>query len=49
MEPVGVEIKGGEYAILHHCILCGLEKRNKTLKEDNFDVILQLSNRPVKR
>ena len=49
MEPVGVELEGGEYTILHRCISCGFEKRNKMAKNDNFDVILQLSSRPTKR
>jgi len=49
MKPVGVELKGGEYTILHRCISCGFEKRNKTAKDDNFDAVLQLSSRPTKR
>jgi hypothetical protein len=48
MEPVGVELKGGEYAIIHRCISCGFEKRNKVAKDDNFDAIVQLSGRPTK-
>ena len=39
MEPVGVELKGGEYTILHRCIRCKLEKKNKASKDDNFDAI----------
>lgn len=49
MEPVGVEQKGGEYTTFHRCTLCGFEKRNKLAKDDNFDAILQLSNRPIKQ
>mgnify|MGYP001618546923 CR=1 FL=1 len=49
MEPVGVELKGGEYTILHRCVLCGFEKRNKMAKDDNFDVVLQLSSRQINR
>ena len=49
MEPVSVEFKGGEYIILHRCVSCGFEKRNKTTKDDNFDAILKLSSRPTKR
>ncbi len=49
MEPVSVELKSGEYVILHRCVSCGFKKRNKAAKEDNFDVILQLSSRPTKR
>jgi len=44
MEPIGVELKSGEYIIVHRCIFCGVIKRNKASKDDNFDIILQLSN-----
>lgn len=49
MEPIGVESQGGEYIITHHCITCGVEKRNKAAKNDNFDVLVQLSTHPIKR
>lgn len=45
MEPIGIEIKRGEYIILHRCVKCGFEKRNKVAKNDNFDTILQLVSR----
>ena len=37
MEPVEVALKGGEYIILHRCIKCGFEKKNKASKEDMFN------------
>lgn len=42
MEPVAVELRHGEYRILHHCTQCGQEHWNKTAKEDDFEVVLQL-------
>jgi len=48
MKPVSVELKGGEYIILHRCVSCGFEKRNKVTKDDNFDAIIQLSSCPIK-
>lgn len=48
MEPVGIEIKNGEYVILHRCTNCGLKKRNKTSKNDSMDAIIRLSKNPVK-
>lgn len=48
MEPIGVETKGGKYVILHRCVSCGLEKRNKAAKYDNSDTIIKLSSRPIK-
>ena len=43
MEPIGTELKKGEYIILHHCVACGFERKNKTMPEDSFDVIMELS------
>jgi hypothetical protein len=48
MEPIGVEFKRGKYSIVHRCVLCGVEKRNKMAKNDNFEVILELSTHPLK-
>lgn len=36
MRPVRIEKDGGGYAVLHRCITCGHEKRNKLQKEDTF-------------
>lgn len=43
MEPIGVIKKGKEYTIIHKCTKCGMEKLNKALKEDNFDMLVQIS------
>ncbi len=43
MEPVRIEKKGKEYIIIHRCIKCGLSKPNRTVKEDNFQMIVQIS------
>ena len=43
MEPVTVEKKDGEYAILHKCVKCGFERWNKAQKQDNFDQLVQVS------
>jgi hypothetical protein len=42
MEPVGAELKKGAWVIRHQCALCGFERKNKTVPEDNFDVILKI-------
>ncbi len=49
MEPLGVELKSEEYIILHHCVKCGFEKRNKASKDDSFDVILQFMSQPIEQ
>ncbi len=44
MEPIRIEKKGKEYLIIHKCVKCGLEKPNKAVKEDNFQMIIQVSS-----
>jgi hypothetical protein len=45
MEPVRVEKGDGsrEYIIVHKCIKCGYEKRNKTSEEDDFEEIIKIT------
>ena len=43
MKPIRVEKKGKEYIIIHKCQKCGLEKPNKTVPEDSFDMVIQIS------
>ena len=42
MEPIKTELRKDEYIITHRCLKCGFEKRNKTEKGDNFEVILKI-------
>ena len=48
MQPVGAEVSGGDYIIIQRCKDCRHEKRNKAGKDDNFEVLLELSTRTVK-
>jgi len=48
MEPVGLEIKKGEYIIHYRCTKCGYEHRVKAVPNDNFDILIKLSNQPLK-
>ena len=43
MEPVGIELKNGEYKIIHKCTVCGAQKLNRTSKDDNFSAIMKIS------
>lgn len=43
MEPTRVEVKNKEYTIIHKCSLCGLERPNRAVKEDNFDMLVQIA------
>ncbi|MEI6843317.1 MAG: RNHCP domain-containing protein [bacterium] len=42
MEPIRVEVKKGEYTIIHKCERCGLERPNKAVKDDNFQMLVQI-------
>jgi hypothetical protein len=44
MQPARIEKGSGnkEYIIVHQCVKCGYEKRNKTSKKDNFEEILKI-------
>ncbi len=43
MEPIRVEKKGKEFVIIHKCMKCGVEKPNKAVREDSFDMLVQIS------
>ena len=40
MEPKALLLERSEYQILHRCIRCGIEKKNKTVSEDDINVLL---------
>jgi rubrerythrin len=48
MEPVTIEAKDGGQIIVHKCIKCGYQKKNKAAKEDDFDVILKIASRELR-
>lgn len=43
MEPISVEVSGGEYSVIHECVNCKYRKKNKVSPEDDFDVILGIT------
>lgn len=45
MEPIGVEMKGREYSLLHKCTSCGFERLNKVSEGDDFGEVVKLSNK----
>ncbi|MBU1126864.1 RNHCP domain-containing protein [Patescibacteria group bacterium] len=46
MKPIGINLKEGEYILIHRCLKCGKEMKNKISKKDNFDLITKLSQKP---
>ena len=45
MEPIGIVKNGMEFSIIHKCQKCGLEKKNKASKKDDFQEILKVVTR----
>ncbi len=43
MEPDGLEKRGEEHLITAKCLICGHERANKVLPEDDFDAVLALA------
>jgi hypothetical protein len=42
MKPIKVEIKAGNYSLVHSCLKCGKTIKNKVSPEDSFEEILKL-------
>jgi hypothetical protein len=45
MTPVQAEFKAGEWTLLHRCEVCGFEKKNKTVPDDDLNAILKLATK----
>ena len=43
MAPVALSHEGKDDRILHRCVLCGYEKKNKVAESDDFEALLALS------
>lgn len=48
LEPIGIEINNRKgYVIIYKCQKCGEIRKNKAAKDDNMDLIIKLSVKPV--
>jgi hypothetical protein len=51
MAPVGMFVRaGGEYALVHRCLECGIVRHNRIAADDDFELVLQLpdlTDRPL--
>ena len=48
LRPVAIDPgKKGTYKIVYQCEKCGMIKRNKTAKDDNMDLIVQIMSHPI--
>jgi rubrerythrin len=48
MEPIAGMIEDGKEVIVHRCVKCGKEKKNKVWPDDSFDAFVLISKRPYK-
>jgi uncharacterized Zn finger protein len=47
MQPLSVEVKGGKFKIYYKCLKCGYTHKVKTTEQDNMDLIISLSTKPI--
>ncbi len=45
MAPIAIEGTQKKYFILHKCIVCGFEKRNKVVDSDSFDAVTEIARK----
>ena len=45
MEPIALENKSDVFHIVHKCLKCGHEKRNKAVTGDNFNELVRISQK----
>jgi len=43
MKPASIEMKNGDYVILHRCEKCGFERRNKRAIEDKMETFIRIA------
>lgn len=49
MEPIGIEPFGQSWKILHRCVKCRHERKNKVIVEDDFEAVLALQQKANKK
>jgi hypothetical protein len=47
MRPVEVIKDGKGYVILHRCVKCAFERKNKVGEGDNFEMVIKISAKPI--
>lgn len=45
MEPVSLEVKSDTYTVIHRCTACGMERRVKSDKGDDFESLIALARK----
>ena len=45
MEPIALEGSSPDYVIVHRCLVCKYQHRNKTITEDETDTLLEVAKK----
>lgn len=45
MMPISASENRGKWSIIHKCLKCGKEQKNKISKQDDFDEIIKISSK----
>ena len=45
MEPIAIEGASSEYAIVHRCVRCGMERKNKADTLDSIEAIIAIAKK----
>ena len=48
MEPIKIDIEKGKYFINHKCVKCGMLRRKRIEKNDNFDAVIEIVKKSTK-
>jgi hypothetical protein len=49
MKPVSIEIQKGTHKLIHKCVVCGAQKKNKVSDFDDTKAVLELVQRQANR
>ena len=47
MKPVEVVKEGKDFMILHRCVRCDFERRNRVVADDVFETVIKISSKPA--
>lgn len=45
MKPIEIQQKNGDFIILHKCLKCGFERKNKVQENDDINKIIEISKK----
>ncbi len=42
MRPISYSVVGGDYDLVHECVICGYQKKNQLAPDDNLELLASL-------